>query len=94
MTKKKEEKEMSVLDFIFPESDVLFKNVLSIFITYYILSWLVKILQSQDRFIIQLTISLITIYVVLTFLMFHLRQAIDFNKFKIKENVSKWKNHN
>ena len=80
---KKKEEESGWFDFIFPETDILFKNVLSIFIIFYILDVLLSVIQFTNSKFAQLGISLLILWTVLSFVVHHLRQILDFNKFKI-----------
>ena len=82
MKKKKEtkEEESNLIDFIFPETDILFKNVLSVFITYYILDILFKILQIQNGIWGKFFISILILWTVMSFCVFHFNKL--FNKLK------------
>ncbi len=90
--KAKEEEKSNWFDFIFPKSDVLFKHVLSIFITYYVLTWLFEILQYFSGGWSQFVMSLTILWVVSSFVVYHLRQ-IDLNTIKKNFENIKWKNN-
>ncbi len=81
---KRKEEEFSWYKDIFPESNVLFKDILSILITYYILTFLIKIIQTIHGDYSQFAVSLVILWVVLSFIVYHGRKVNYNNLFKQK----------
>ena len=81
--KKKQIEEYNLSKDIFPEANVLFKDILSIFITYYVLIFMIKIIQTMNGGVyIQFVMSLVTLWVVISFILYHIRKVNYNNLFK------------
>ncbi len=92
MKKKKEEKkDQSWFEMFFPQTDILFKNLISLFIVYYTITWLIKVIQITSSNSNNIVLPLTILWVISYWIIYNIRQMnLNFNQHK--KAFTKWMN--
>ncbi len=80
--------EKSWFEIVFPKTDFPFKQVLSMFVIYYIITWLIKTIQiTNPGNIAQISISIVTLWVIFSWIVWLLRDTdiVEWEKIKWKK---------